>query len=77
MIQFHTHGLLWFLPIVARSRRGDSASSFQTLGWWADPEEPRCYLPLQDDIASTAFWYQTEPHAPYPPLPGIEALRVD
>ena len=24
------------------------------------------YLPLQDDIASTAFWYQTEPHAPFP-----------
>ncbi len=26
-----------------------------------------------DDIASTAYWYQTEPHAPFPPLPGIAA----
>jgi hypothetical protein len=34
------------------------------------------YLPLQDDIASTAFWYQTEPHAPFPALPGPEQLEV-
>jgi hypothetical protein len=34
------------------------------------------YLPLQDDIASTAFWYQTEPHAPFPALPGPEKLEV-
>jgi hypothetical protein len=25
---------------------------------------------LTDDIASTAFWYQTLPHAKFPPLPG-------
>ncbi len=33
-------------------------------------------MPLQDDIASTAFWYQTEPHAPFPPLPGKDALNI-
>ena len=33
------------------------------------------YLPLQDDIASTAFWYQTEPHAPFPALPGPSSSR--
>ena len=37
--------------------------------------QPR-YLPLQDDIASTAFWYQTEPHAPFPELPDIDYLEV-
>ena len=26
-----------------------------------------------DDIASTAYWYQTEPHAPFPPLPDTAA----
>jgi hypothetical protein len=24
-----------------------------------------------DDYSSTAYWYQTEPHAPFPPLPGM------
>jgi len=37
--------------------------------------QPR-YLPLQDDIASTAFWYQTEPHAPFPTLPPLSELEV-
>ena len=32
--------------------------------------------PLQDDIASTAYWRQTEPHAPFPPLPDAGALEV-
>jgi len=26
----------------------------------------------QDDIATTAYWYQTIPHQPFPPLPGAE-----
>ncbi|WP_391573511.1 glycoside hydrolase family 172 protein [Cohnella sp.] len=26
-----------------------------------------------DDIASVAYWYQTEPHAPFPTLPSAEA----
>ena len=51
--------------------------TIQALGWWVEPGEPRRYRPGEDDIASTALWYQTEPHAPFPPLPGIEALRVD
>jgi len=28
------------------------------------------------DYATTAFWYQTEPHAPLPPLPPPDARRV-
>jgi hypothetical protein len=51
--------------------------TIQALGWWAEPGEPLRYRPGEDDIASTALWYQTEPHVPHPPLPGIEALRVD
>ena len=34
------------------------------------------YLPLQDDIASVAYWYQTEPHAPFPRLPDRDTLEV-
>ena len=50
----------------------DLRVTIQALGWRNDSR----YLPLQDDIASTAFWYQTEPHAPYPALPGINELEV-
>jgi len=39
----------------------------QTLGWWPD----RTYQPLTDDVASTAFWYQSEPHTPFPELPPL------
>jgi hypothetical protein len=27
---------------------------------------------LENDYTSVAYWYQTEPHAPFPPLPGIQ-----
>ncbi len=46
--------------------------TIQALGWRSDLR----YLPLQDDIASTAFWYQTEPHAPFPSLPDRNGLEV-
>ena len=50
----------------------DLRVTMQALGWQSEGR----YLPLQDDIASTCFWYQTEPHAPFPPLPGRDALKV-
>jgi hypothetical protein len=34
------------------------------------------YLPLEDDIASVAFWYQAEPHATFPALPKPEELAI-
>ena len=34
------------------------------------------YLPLQDDISSVAYWYQTLPTAPFPELPERDALEV-
>lgn len=54
----------------------DLRVTIQALGWRTGPA-PRAYLPLQDDIASTAFWYQREPHAPYPTLPDRDALQVN
>jgi hypothetical protein len=50
----------------------DLRVTMQALGW----RSGRRYLPLQDDIASTAFWYQAEPHAPFPTLPGRDELEV-
>jgi hypothetical protein len=54
----------------------DLRVTIQALGWRAPMGGTRRYLPLQDDISSTAFWYQTEPHAPFPPLPDRNGLEV-
>ena len=51
----------------------DLKVTIQALGWRSGGR----YLPLQDDIASTVFWYQTEPHNPFPALPGKDALEVN
>ena len=51
----------------------DLKVTIQALGWRSEGR----YLPLQDDIASTVFWYQAEPHAPFPALPGKDALEVN
>ena len=52
----------------------DIRVTIQALGWRT--ERDRRYLPLQDDIASVAFWYQTLPTAPFPPLPDKDYLEV-
>ncbi|MCC6803836.1 MAG: DUF2961 domain-containing protein [Anaerolineae bacterium] len=44
----------------------------QALGWGRNGR----YLPLQDDIASVAYWYQALPHAPFPTLPDRDYLDV-
>ena len=50
----------------------DLLVTIQALGW----RNGGRYLPLQDDIASVAFWYQTEPHVPHPSLPNTDGLEV-
>ena len=50
----------------------DLKVTIQALGWRSQGR----YLPLQDDIASVAFWYQTEPHTPHPALPDRDYLEV-
>ncbi|HWR17739.1 MAG TPA: glycoside hydrolase family 172 protein [Terriglobales bacterium] len=35
------------------------------------------FIALQDDISSVAFWYQAEPHVPFPKLPGRESLEIN
>ena len=53
----------------------DIRVTMQALGWRHGVGSRR-YLPLQDDIASVAFWYQTLPTAPFPPLPDRDGLEV-
>ena len=50
----------------------DLRVTMQALGW---RKEGR-FLPLQDDIACVAYWYQTLPHAPFPPLPDRNAREI-
>jgi hypothetical protein len=52
----------------------DLKVTIQALGWMADKSGR--YLPLEDDISSVGFWYQTEPHAPFPKLPEREKLLI-
>ena len=62
----------WHLTDPIRFRT-DLRVTMQALGWrpgWR-------YLQLQDDIATVAYWYQTLPLAPYPPLPDRDAREIN
>jgi hypothetical protein len=61
----------WHIQDPVRFEK-DLKVTIQALGWRSEGR----YLPLQDDIASVAYWYQTEPHAPFPHLPDKDMLEV-
>ena len=50
----------------------DLKVTIQALGWRSEGR----YLPLQDDIAGVAYWYQTLPAADFPELPDKDYLEV-
>jgi len=50
----------------------DLRVTIQALGWRSGGR----YLPLQDDIASVAYWYQTLPAAAFPKLPVKDQLEI-
>ena len=63
------HGLYrWHVMDPIRFQR-DLGVTIQALGWWPN----RKYEPLTDDIASVGYWYQSEPHAPFPEMLPVEA----
>ena len=47
--------------------------TIQALGWGPDGK----YKKLSDDITSVAYWYQVEPHAPFPKLPILAERQSD
>ncbi|WP_126248199.1 glycoside hydrolase family 172 protein [Chitinophaga rhizosphaerae] len=47
--------------------------TIQDLGWRSGGR----YLPQQSDISSVVFWYQREPHAPFPKLQPKDQLEVN
>jgi hypothetical protein len=50
----------------------DIRIEIQALGWRSGGR----YLPLQDDISSVAYWYQTLPSQVFPPLPQRDILEI-
>ncbi|NIR47918.1 DUF2961 domain-containing protein [candidate division KSB1 bacterium] len=61
----------WHIMDPIRFER-DLKVTIQALAWRSGGR----YLPLQDDISSVAFWYQTEPHAPFPKLLDKDGLEI-
>lgn len=61
----------WHIPDPIRFKKRLRVT-IQALGWRSEGR----YLPLQDDIASVAYWYQTLPAAPFPPLPSKDYLEI-
>jgi len=60
------HGLYrWHVLDPLRFAR-DLRVTIQALGWWPNGK----FQPLTDDIASVAYWYQTEPHGAFRAVPG-------
>jgi hypothetical protein len=55
--------------------QSDLRVTIQDLGWNHQPPPLRRYLAQHSDIASVAFWYQTEPHTPFPKLSSPDELE--
>ncbi len=51
----------------------DLKVTIQDLGWKSGGR----YLEQRSDIITVAYWYQTEPHAAFPKLPGTNLLEVN
>jgi hypothetical protein len=59
------HGMYrWHIMDPIRFEQ-DLKVTIQALGWWTDFQ----FQPLTDEIASTVYWYQQEPHTEFPVLP--------
>jgi hypothetical protein len=48
----------------------DLKVTIQALGW----KQGGLYLPLDCEMSSVAYWYQKEPHHPFPALPPVSEL---
>jgi hypothetical protein len=51
----------------------DLKVTIQDLGWRTGGR----YLKQRSDIITVAYWYQREPHAPFPSFPGKDELEVN
>ena len=61
----------WHIPDPIRFQ-SKVRVTLQALGWRSEGR----YLPLQCDMSSMAYWYQTLPTAPFPELPDRDYLEI-
>ena len=61
----------WHIPDPVRFK-SDLRVTMQALGWQSGGR----YLPLTDDIASVAYWYQAEPHRKFPAFLNRDQLEI-
>ena len=61
------HGLYRWHVLDPIRYRQNLRVTIQALGWWPN----RKFEPLTDDIASVGYWYQAEPHTPFPEFPPV------
>ncbi len=71
----------WHIPDPIRFAKKLDVT-IQALGWrdfcnWGGDIKQRRYLPLQDDLSSVVFWYQTLPTAIFPELPDRDTLELN
>ncbi len=66
------HGVYRFHIMDPIRFQQDIRITMQAIGWRSEGR----YLPLQDDIASVAYWYQSEPHTAFPTLGNRDHLEV-
>jgi len=62
----------WHIMDPIRFKK-DLRITIQDLGWHHGGR----YLPQKSDISSTCFWYQKEPHTPFPKLPDWQYLEIN
>ena len=64
LYRFHIQDPVYF--------KKDLKVQMQCLGWRGEGR----YLPLTDDVSSVAYWYQAEPHAPFPEFQGRNSREI-
>ena len=64
LYRFHVHDPIFF--------KSDLRVTIQAIGWRSETR----FLPLQDDIASVVYWYQTLPTAPFPAFPPRDRREI-
>ena len=64
LYRFHVNDPVFF--------KSDLKVTMQALGWRAEGR----FLPLQDDISSVVYWYQTLPSSPLSKLPGRNEREI-
>jgi hypothetical protein len=66
------HGLYRFHVMDPIRFEEDIRITIQALGWRSGGR----FLPLQDDISSVAYWYQTHPSNRFPQLPSPDEMEI-